>query len=102
MKILIYGVGGVGGFFGGFPIIFTNNNNIELIQKIFKKFNLSLKKYPWLSHHELKIYATDENILRVTENIEDKLYLLQIPYFLNINYSNLKNCLDECKKKKLL
>ncbi len=91
-----------GGFFGGFPIIFTNNNNIELILKIFKKFNLSLKKYPWLSHHKLKIYAADENILKVTENIEDKLYLLQIPYFLNINYSNLKNCLDECKKKKLL
>ena len=31
---------------GGFledSIIFTNNNNIELILKIFKKFNLSLK-----------------------------------------------------------
>ena len=91
-----------GGFFGGYPIIFENEEKINEIKKIFKKFDLELFDYHWMNHHKMDIYSKDKIDLPITENILNKFYLIKIPFFLNFKFKNLKMCLKECKINKLI
>ena len=91
-----------GGFFGGYPIIFENEEKINEIKKIFKKFDLELFDYHWMNHHKMDIYSKDTIDLPITENILNKFYLIKIPFFLNFKFKNLKMCLKECKINKLI
>ena len=84
-----------GGFFGGYPLIINELNNIEKVKKIFKNNRLQLMDYPWLLHHKMPIYNTNECQLSSTENIANKLFLLNIPQFLNFKFKNFENCLKE-------
>ena len=84
-----------GGFFGGYPLIINELNNIEKVKKIFKNNRLQLMDYPWLLHHKMSIYNTNECQLSSTENIANKLFLLNIPQFLNFKFKNFENCLKE-------
>jgi len=91
-----------GGFFGGYPIIFENINQIAEIKKKFNKYNIDIYPYQWLNHHKMKVFGTDEIGLPVTESILNKFYLINIPYFLNFNFKKLEDCLMECKKSNLI
>ena len=91
-----------GGFFGGYPIFFEDLNKIQQIKKIFKKFKFKLRPYPWMNHHKMEVFSDISNNLLITDNLESQFYLLEIPYFLNFNYKNLRKCLSECKKNNLI
>ncbi len=84
-----------GGFFGGYPIIINNEKNITKILEIFDNFNLKLTKYPWLQHHKMRIYSSDNIELKITEKLSEKLFLLNITYLLNFKYKNLELCLKK-------
>jgi perosamine synthetase len=87
-----------GGFFGGYPIIIKNNDKIEKIKTIFKKYKIDIYPYHWLNHHQMEVFG-DENLeLPVTQEIKIKFYHIKIPYFLNFNFKKLKDCLSECEK----
>lgn len=91
-----------GGFFGGYPIIFNDLNNIETILKNFNKFKINLVPNPWMLHHKMEVYTKEECPLPITENIAKRFYIINIPYLLNFNFKKLENCLWECKNKKLI
>ena len=85
-----------GGFFGGYPVIFNNLENIEKIKKIFKSYNFNMNSYYWYNHHKMDAFVNEKILLPVTEDIQNKMYFIKIPYFLNFNYIKLKNCISEC------
>ena len=91
-----------GGFFNGYPFLIENNENLSKIINIFQTNNLKLSPYPWLMHHKMNLYFNSNINLDNTENIADKVYFIQIPYFLNFNFKNLENSLSECKKNSLI
>ena len=91
-----------GGFFGGYPVIFSGINNISKIKDKFKKYKIIIFENPWLLHHKLKIYNNTNFDLPVTEYNNNIFFLMKIPYFLNFNFKNLENCLTECKKENLI
>ena len=86
-----------GGYFGGYPFVISEENKIKEIKENFKKFNIDLLPYPWPLHHKMKIFNTNENELKNTEELEKKLFSIRIPFFLNFNFQNLEKCLSNCK-----
>ena len=91
-----------GGFFGGYPFIINGKNKTEEIKENFKKFKINLVPYPWPLHHKMKIFNISQNDLIVTEELENKLFSIRIPFFLNFNFQNLEKCLSSCKKLDLI
>ena len=91
-----------GGYFGGYPIIFNDINDISKIKEKFKKFKITITENPWLLHHKLKIYNNLNIVLPITEKVDNLFFLIRIPYFLNFNFKKLENCLTECKKDNLI
>ena len=87
-----------GGFFGGYPIILKNFENIVKIKKIFENHNFNINSYYWYNHHKMEAFGNEKFVLPVTESIQKKMYLIKIPYFLNFNFKKLKDCLHECDK----
>ena len=92
----------IGGLFGGYPIIFKDVIKIKQIEETFKKFKINIKPYPWLLHHKMDIYGTEQNSLPVTEKIKDHFFMIAVPFFLNFNFKNLENCLLNCKRNNLI
>ena len=70
-----------GGFFGGYPIIFQNQHNIDLYKKIFSKHNLEIYPYHWLPHHKMNLFYDGEINLPISEDIINKFFLIKLPYF---------------------
>ena len=91
-----------GGYFSGYPIIFNDINKISKIKEKFKKFKINLIENPWFLTHKLEIYKDSNCDLPVTEKINNLFFLIRIPYFLNFNLKNFKNCLIECKRDDLI
>ena len=91
-----------GGFFNGYPCVIDNEKNIKQIITIFHKNKIKISPYPWLMHHKMNIYSNTTNNLYVTEKIYKKIFFIHIPYFLNLNFKNLKKSLVECKKENLI
>jgi len=91
-----------GGFFNGYPCVIDNEKNIKQILTIFHKNKIKISPYPWLMHHKMNIYSNTTNNLDVTEKIYKKIFFIHIPYFLNLNFKNLKKSLVECKKENLI
>ena len=91
-----------GGFFGGYPFVINGENKTEEIKENFKKFKIDLVPYPWPLHHKMKIFNISQNDLIVTEELENKLFSIRIPFFLNFNFQNLEKCLSSCKKLDLI
>ena len=91
-----------GGFFGGYPIIFEDETKIDQIKNIFSKYKLEIHPYHWMLHHKMNLFNKEEIKLPITEEIINKFFLIKIPFFLNFNFKNLKDCLNECKRNKLV
>ena len=91
-----------GGFFGGYPFVINRENKIKEIIENFKKFKIDLSPYPWPLHHKMKIFNINQNDLINTEKLENKLFSIRIPFFLNFNFQNLEKCLLSCKKLNLI
>lgn len=91
-----------GGFFGGYPIFFKDISKIDQIIKTFEIFKLKLKPYPWMNHHKMILFSGRSEELAITEQLKTNLYLIEIPYFLNFNFSNLRKSISLCKKKNFI
>jgi len=91
-----------GGFFGGYPIIFEDETKIDQIRKIFLKYKIEIYPYHWMLHHKMNLFNKEEIKLPITEEIINKFFLIKIPFFLNFNFKNFKDCLDDCKRNKLV
>ena len=87
-----------GGFFGGYPIILNNLSNIKEIEENFKNSKIRLLPNPWMQHHKMEVYNKEECILKNTEDLDKKFYIIGVPYFLNFNFKALENCLKDCEK----
>jgi len=90
------------GFFGGHPFVIDKEDKIKEIKENFRKFNIDLLPYPWPLHHKMKIFNTNENELKNTEELKNKLFSIGIPFFLNFNFQNLEKCLSSCKALDLI
>ena len=90
------------GFFGGHPFVIGKVDKIKEIKENFRKFNINLLPYPWPLHHKMKIFNTNENELKNTEELKNKLFSIGIPFFLNFNFQNLEKCLSSCKALDLI
>ena len=84
-----------GGFFGGYPLLINNLENCEKIKSIFQNSGLKLTKYPWLLHHKMNIYNSNVIDLPVTEDISNRFFLLNIPFFLDFKFKKLVDCINK-------
>ncbi len=84
-----------GGFFGGYPLLINKLDNIEKIKRIFQMNDFKLTQYPWLLHHKMRIFNSEDIQLPTTENISDRFFLLNIPFFLNFKFKKFKKCLEK-------
>ena len=90
------------GFFGGHPFVIDKEDKIKEIKENFRKFNIDLLPYPWPLHHKMKIFNTNENKLKNTEELKNKLFSIGMPFFLNFDFQNLEKCLLSCKALDLI
>jgi perosamine synthetase len=91
-----------GGFFAGYPILIMNTENIPKIKKVLIKYKIKIFPYPWLLHHKMNFFSPEKLFLKNTEEISQKFYFIQIPFFLNFKFKNFEKSLLECKQLNLI
>jgi perosamine synthetase len=87
-----------GGFFNGYPCIIDNSQNVEKILSTFQKNEIKILSYPWLMHHKMSLYTDDFFNLVTTEKLSKKIFFIQIPYFLNFDFTKFKKVIDKLNK----